>query len=99
LKERASVHESLAHLSQAEAEAVTLKDEALAKIREAQAAKEQTETGVKDKPVIKQTRVIKPEALSNKSYIETKEEADEFVQKLSKELDDALENGERIEIR
>ena len=99
LKERASVHESLAHLSQAEAEAVTLKDEALAKIREAQAAKEQTETGVKDKPVIKQTRVIKPEALSNKSYIETKEEADEFVRKLSKELDDALENGERIEIR
>jgi hypothetical protein len=99
LNRQISLQESLAHLAQAEGEAVNCKDEALSRIS----------LYVKDKvaqkkdpgytPEVKSTRVVTAKDLFHKSYIETPEDAAEFVRTLKAVLDEALENDERIEIR
>lgn len=99
LSDEVATHESLAHLSQAETEAVSLKDVALAEIREFIANRKAQDPTDTNTPKIKATRVVRVSRLAEKSYIETKEDADSFIKELSDELDDALEKGERIEIR
>jgi len=100
LKERTGSLGSLAHLSQAETEAVNLKDTATNRIREFvanEAAKQPG--GADDRPTVKQTRVIKPASLVGQAYIETPEDAQKLLDALKKELDEALNKNERIEIR
>jgi hypothetical protein len=56
------------------------------------------------KPMVQGTpskirRVIEPTSLTTKSYLESKEDVDEFLEKLRGELEAAIKNNERVEIR
>jgi nucleoid DNA-binding protein len=53
----------------------------------------------KPKPVVKKVRPIKAAALMKTTYLETREEVEEFLASFKQELDDALAKGERIQIR
>ncbi|MEX0965347.1 MAG: hypothetical protein WDZ52_15055, partial [Pseudohongiellaceae bacterium] len=90
--------ESLAHLSQAETEAVNLKDDASKRISEF-LAKAQATSATPVQPAVKQTQVIKPSTLSKKAYLESSEDIDQFLDELRRELNAALASDKRIEIR
>ena len=47
----------------------------------------------------KKRRVVKPTRLITTDYLETKEDVEAFLEKLRKELEEAIENNERVEIR
>jgi len=97
--------------TQAEADAVNLKDSAITKIGQfiAQQAAKKADQAAKDgpdkgdggneTPKFKPPRVILPKTLTTKSYLESKEDIDEFLKKLRSELEAAINNDERIEIR
>lgn len=87
--------ESLAHLAQAEAEGIRLRDRALEQIEKFQ--KEKSAKG--DAPKVKPLRVIRAAELSGKAYLETPDDVQAFVDALNKALDDALAKDQRIEIR
>ena len=91
--------ESLAHLSQAEVEAVRLKDQALEKIEASIEKAPPAPGGGPEKPKVKHRRVIKPAELATSGYLETKPEVDSFLDALRREMEDAIDNDERIEIR
>ena len=110
MKEQVQKEESLAHITQAEDEAVKEFDIAVERIE--QTIQKATQKGgveipsgqsvVKEnppKPALKPRRVIKPMELVTQSYLETQAEVDEFIDKLRSELNKAIANGERIEIR
>lgn len=99
LRTRVQTQESLAHLAQAETEALTLKDVALAKIRELLTPGPEAPPGVGDKPKVKPTQVIRPGTLVTKAYLETAEDIDEFLKALRARMDEALAKDERIEVR
>jgi hypothetical protein len=99
LRIQTATQASLAHLSQAEAEAVNLKDTALAKISEYLRGKAAKTSAVNDKPVIKPTRVIKPASLAQQTYLETADDVHRFIGALKSAMDEAVANDERIEIR
>lgn len=95
LRRRIETEESLAHISQGETEALKLHDAAVQKLEQAVRPIE-----VADPPsAVKQRRVILPAKLVNAAYLETKEEVEVFIEKLRQELETAIENKERIEIR
>ena len=98
LKAQIPTQESLAHLSQADTEAVNLKDAALRTIQE-YLVDQASQTGVEDKPNIKETQVIKPASLTQQSYLETSEDIERFLEALSKEMNEAIKINKRIEIR
>jgi hypothetical protein len=99
LKVQTASQPSLAHLAQAEAEAVNLRDAALAKISEFLNAKAAKTSGVNDKPVVKTTRIIKPASLASQDYLETAADVRKFLDALKSEMDEAVTKHERIEIR
>ncbi len=99
LENQVLTQESLAHLSQLENEAVTIKDIALRKIAESLARRNVDEPVSPDKPVIKETRVVKPATLSKKAYLESTEDIDAFLEALRQELSDAINDNKRIELR
>jgi hypothetical protein len=91
---------SLAHLVQAESEAVRLKDQALVAIGKCLDEKAATATpGTEPTLSIKKPRVIKPAALMKSGYLETRPAVDEFIETLRTAMEQALANDERIEIR
>jgi len=99
LKAELAQQESLAHIAQAESEALHLRDEAVTQI-EAFLRKKVAESGEeKEAPKVKRRRVVRPIELVTSSYLETEEEVDSFIGVLRKTLKDALDNDERIEIR
>jgi hypothetical protein len=53
---------------------------------------------VQNKPS-KKRRVVKPTALVSQNYLESKEDVDAFLEKLRNELEEAINNNERVEIR
>jgi hypothetical protein len=53
---------------------------------------------VQNKPT-KKRKIVKPTSLVSQSYLETQEDVDEFLAKLRDELEEAIENNERVEIR
>jgi hypothetical protein len=53
---------------------------------------------VQNKPS-KKRRVVKPNTLVTQNYLESKEDVDVFLEKLRQELEDAINNNERVEIR
>ena len=110
LKSQVTGQTSLAHITQAETDAVNLKDSAITKIGQfitQQAAKKADQVaedgpnkgGDKPKPKFKQPKVIHPKTLTIKTYLETQADIDEFLTTLRTQLESAIANDERIEIR
>lgn len=110
LKSQVTGQTSLAHITQAETDAVNLKDTAITKIGQfitRQAAKmpdQVAEDGPnkgdnKPTPKFKQPKVIHPKTLTTKTYLESQTDIDEFLTALRKQLEAAINNDERIEIR
>jgi hypothetical protein len=50
-------------------------------------------------PVVKKQRIVKPAELMKTAYLESSEEVNRFLDALRQELEKALENNERIQIR
>lgn len=101
LKFQVSGQTSLAHITQAEADAVSLKDSAISKIGDflAKQAEEKKDDDPEPKPKFKKPKVIQPKSLTTKTYLESQEDIDEFLKYLRTELEAAIENDERVEIR
>ena len=99
LEKQVSTHESLAHIGQAEAEAVRLKDEVLDQVERYLERKAEEGKAGPDKPVVKPRRVVSPGKFVKSSYLESKADVDAFLDDLRTELTDALARNERIEIR
>lgn len=100
LKSQITGQISLAHITQAETDAINLKDTAIARIGEflaKQAAENQDATT--PAPQFKTPKVIYPKTLTKKAYLESQPDIEEFLTALRKELETALSNDERIEIR
>jgi hypothetical protein len=99
LRSRAEAENSLAHITQAEVEALKEFDTAVKRIEEF--AKKAAETG-KEKGkeiIIKKHRVVEPAKLLKSPYLETTNDVNEFVDALRDELEKAIANNERIQIR
>ena len=99
LAKRVTTHDSLAHIGQAESEAVRLKDEAMTQVEQYLARKAEEGKEEQDKPVVKPRRVVSPGKFVKSSYLESQDDVDAFLDDLRKELVDALAKNERIEIR
>ena len=99
LAKQVTTHESLAHIGQAEAEAVHLKDEALDQVERYLERKAEEGKAGQDKPVVKPRRVFSPGKFVKSSYLESQDDVNTFLDDLRKELTDALAKNERIEIR
>jgi hypothetical protein len=96
--------ESVAHITQAEQEALRLQDVAFNRIEEAVKPPEPEPSSGGDpveppKPKIKPRRVIVPAKLVSTSYLESSEDVDGFLDALRSELEEAIRQGERIQIR
>lgn len=105
--------ESIAHIFQMQTAARDAADEAFIAIE--QAAKKYvpvppdgdgkaTSPEPDDEPQVKKApakkrRIVEPSHIAGSTYLETKEEVDAFLETLRKELEDAITNNERVEIR
>jgi len=97
---------SIAHIVQAEQQALILLDTAqghiqvfVRKITEQPASAHTSPAPVPPKPLVKKVHPLRPAALVKTTYLETRQDADEFLDALKRELDQALARGERIHIR
>ena len=102
LKARVQSEESLAHITQAESEALGEFDAATRRIEEFARRKVQPPEPDDTKPkppALKTKRVVKPSELVQTQYLETKSQVDGFLDKLRMELEQAIDKGERVEIR
>ncbi len=107
LREQVQKEESLAHITQAEVEAVKEFDAAVGRIedflRKLDEQKKPTDDG-SDKvspqpPVVKKQRIVKPADIVKTTYLETPDDVNGFLDALRQELDKAIANNERIQIR
>jgi hypothetical protein len=94
LRDRVPGEDSLAHITQSEAEA----------LKEFDAANFRIETFVKraedsTKVVLKKKRVVEPAKFVQSPHLETQADVDGFLDRLRMELEQAIANEERIEIR
>jgi hypothetical protein len=106
LRSRVAAEESLAHITQAKQDAQHTYDTAVTKIEEASkspkpvmasdGAGKRTPSAV---TAVKPRRVIEPAKLVQSVYLETKADVDGFLETLRTELERAIANKERIEIR
>ena len=104
LKSTVQIEDSLAHITQAETEALKEFDLATSRIEEFfRKATEQAKvkgTGAEQPtPILKKKRVIEPAKLVPDPYLETQADVEGFLQRLRTELEQALAKNERIEIR
>ncbi|HEU5115840.1 MAG TPA: BREX system P-loop protein BrxC, partial [Isosphaeraceae bacterium] len=102
LKKQVQTQESLAHITQAETEALKAYDAASARIEEFVKKASETTTGGGSGTTgtkVKTKRVVKPAAFVQSPYLETKADVDGFLDKLRMELEQAIANDERVEIR
>ena len=107
IREQVLREESLAHITQAEAEAVRALDRAGDRIQEF--LKKWVEQGTSNEsgadqahpvaPVVKRQRVITPARIMKTTYLETAVDVKDFLDALRQELEQALANDERIQIR
>jgi hypothetical protein len=99
LRGRAEAETSLAHITQMEVEAVKEFDSAVKCIEEF--ARKTAETGKErgQEVVVKKHRVVEPAKLVKAAYLETTNDVKEFVDTLRDELENAIANNERIQIR
>ncbi len=98
LRKRVEKEESLAHISQSEEQSEGEFDAALTFLEEAhRKAAEQPQED--PPPVIKKQCVIRPATLAGTGYLENLDEVNGFLNTLRKELEAAIEKGERVQIR
>jgi hypothetical protein len=94
---------SLAHISQAKAEALSALDSAISRIEEGLKTKTplSAQPGKQEPPApaVKSRCVIKPADLVRKPYLETPEEVESFIKELRQRLESAIAKNERIQIR
>ena len=100
LRKQVERQESVAHITQAEHEVVKAFDAAISKIEEA-AKKPGPKPGDEEtpKPVVRQRRVVRPAEFTSKTYLETPEDVNAFLEELRRQLEAAIANNERIQIR
>lgn len=103
LCQQVASEESLAHITQAETEARTAFDAATLRIEEYQEDYiKRSGEAVPTKgngPVIKKQRILEPAKLAKTAYIETLDEVNTFLETLRQELEIAINNNERVQIR
>ena len=108
LKVQVQKEESLAHITQAESEAVRefdvavgLIEDFLRKLAEQKKPKDDSSGKVTPPPPppVKKQRVIKPAGIVKATYLETSDDVNGFLKALRQELEQAISNNERIEIR
>ena len=99
LAKRVTTYDSLAHIGQAEAESVRLKDEALDQAEYYLARKAEEGKGEQSKLAVRPRRVVSPGKFVKSSYLESQADVNAFLDDLRRELTDALAKNERIEIR
>jgi len=103
LRQQVEREQSLAHISQAQTEAVNALDTAINRIEAALKAKPsapaQPGKSEPQKPVVKLRCVIKPAEVVTKPYLETTADVDVFITELRHRLDAAIAKSERIQIR
>ena len=106
LKEQVQKEGSLAHITQAESEAAKEFDLAVDRIEDfqrklAEQKKPQDDGSGKlqPPPVVKKQRVVKPADLVKTTYLETSGDVNDFLDTLRQELEKAINNNERIQIR
>ena len=110
LKEYLQKEKSLAHITQSEGEALKEFDAAVAKI-EAWVNRippdpvidgrddDDVDPPIPPPPPPKKQKVIKPADLMKGNYLETKEEVRGFLEILRKEMEQAIDSNQRIQIR
>jgi hypothetical protein len=103
LRKQVEREQSLAHIAQAQGEAVNALDAAISRIEAALKAKTaapaQPGKTEPPAPVVKARCVIKPGEIVNKSYLETPEDVEAFIKDLRQRLEAAIARNERIQIR
>ena len=108
LKEQVQKEESLAHITQAEGEAVKEFDAAVGRIedflRKLAEQKKPKDDGSGHlqpplPPVLKKQRIVKPADIMKTTYLETSDDVNGFLDTLRQELEKAIANNERIQIR
>jgi hypothetical protein len=106
LKEQVQKEESLAHITQAESEAVKQFDAAvgriedyLRKLAEQKKPEDGSRTMTPPPPVVKKQRIVKPADLVKSTYLETSDDVNGFLDVLRMELEQAIARNERIQIR
>ncbi len=107
LKDQVQKEESLAHITQAEGEAVKAFDVAVGQIEDFQrklADEKKPKDDGTDKvtpppPVVKKQRIVKPSDIVKMTYLETSSDVNGFLDALRQELEQAIANNERIQIR
>ena len=103
LRKQVEHEQSLAHIAQAQAEAVNALDAAISRIEAALKAKAPppAQPGKTEPlaPVVKARCVIKPAEIVNKSYLETPDDVEAFIKDLRQRLEAAIANNQRIQIR
>ena len=104
LREQVQKQNSLAHITQAENEAVKEFDAAVSRIEDALAEQKQPKGEGSEEPkplppVVKKQRIIKPTEIMKTTYLETPDDVNDFLNALRQEFEKALANNERIQIR
>lgn len=101
LRTQVGRQESVAHITQAKQEGRQAFDDAMGKI-EAWVARQQPQPpggGKPPTPTIKPRKVVEPSKLVASPYLETIDDVNSFVDKLRGELEEAIHQGQRIQIR
>jgi len=85
-------------------DSIRLHDEAIHKMEEWLSTVEPPVKDPDDDPkppivVVKKRHVVTPSKIAKNTYLETQEEVDEFLGDLRKELEQAIKNNNRIQIR
>jgi hypothetical protein len=107
LQEQVQKEESLAHIAQAEGEAMKEFDAAVGRIEEALRKLAQQKklkgdgscTVPPSIPVVRKQRIVKPADIVKTTYLETSDDVNGFLDALRRELESAIANNERIRIR
>jgi len=102
LRQQVGKLESLAHITQAETEAVREFDAAVKRIEAfvKKAAEQEGKRGGGGKPpVVRTQRIIKPAQVVTKTYLETQDDIEAFLAELRQQLERAIAENERIQIR
>ena len=108
LREQIQREQSLAHITQAEAEGVKDFDTAVSRIEEflrkraerSQPKADETKpTPTTPTPTLKTQRVITPADFLKVTYLETPDDVNQFLDALRGELEKAIANNERVKIR
>lgn len=104
LKAQVRQEGSLAHITQAEGEAVKAFDAAIERIeaflrQRAEQPPAKDGVGEAPPPVIKKQRIVKPAALMQTPYLESSADVNHFLDALRQELEQAIANHERVQIR